>query len=225
MSERDGLVVVVPRGFDHLQIEALLDSRRDWIERACARLDASRRRLEAEPPCPPTHIVLPAVAEEWVVEYRPGSLRTVTAAARESPGQRLIVTGAVDDPQACREALRRWLRRRARRALVPRLVRLAGLHGLEFGRVSVRQQRTRWGSCSRRKTISLSSRLLFLPPAVVDHVLLHELCHTVEMNHSPRFWALLQSGDPRFRAHRRLLRGAQTLIPTWIDHEIEGPAG
>ncbi len=254
MTADRGLEVIVPRRFDHGKIPELVRGKRDWIERAVARVEvraeAQRRRLEAEPPVLPERIALPAMGEEWEVEYRcrrlPGraATRGVTAAGasattggaaetgcaaaarvvvRERPGCGLVVTGDLDDFEACRRALCRWLSRRARRELVPRLAEIAQRHRLEYGRVSVRQQRTRWASCSRRKTISLNARLLFLPPDLVDYVLTHELCHTVEMNHSPRFWTLLGYHDPECRVHRRLLRTAGGSIPTWLDHEAGEP--
>jgi predicted metal-dependent hydrolase len=227
MSVDRGLEVVIPRGFDRRKIRGLLEEKRAWIERTAARMDARRRHLEAEPPRLPERIVLPAVDEEWTVEYRSAASRSAgsnSAVARERPGRRLVVTGDPDDSVAYREALCRWLSRRARAALVPRLAELALRHRLEYGRVSVRQQRTRWGSCSRRKTVSLNARLLFLPPDLVDYVLLHELCHTVEMNHSPRFWTLLGYHEPGCRAHRKLLRRAGEAVPTWLDQEVGEPA-
>lgn len=222
-----GLEVVIPRGFDRRQIPGLLEDKRDWIERTTARMEARRGRLEADPPRLPERISLPAVGEEWEVEYRPrvspAAVKT-GAVVRELPGWRLVVTGDPGDHAAAKEALCRWLRRRARRALVPRLMEIARQHGLEYERVSLRQQRTRWASCSRQKTISLNTRLLFLPPDVVDYVLLHELCHTVEMNHSPRFWALLETRDPHYRTHKKLLRNAGASLPAWLDHDVREPA-
>lgn len=83
------------------------------------------------------------------------------------------------------------LRKQAQLVLPQRLGELARLHGFEFARVSVNSARTRWGSCSGRKHINLSLFLMVLPRRLSDYVLLHELCHTVEMNHGPRFWALM----------------------------------
>lgn len=220
VTEDRGLEVVVPRRFDRRMIPGILQRRSRWIERATTGVEARRRRLELEPPRLPDRIVLPAIAEEWGVEYRSGPGSVVGAIARERPGRDLVVTGDIDDSNACKEALCRWLRRRAERTLVPHLEELGRAHGLMYGRVSVRQQRSRWGSCSRRKTISLNARLLFLPPATVDYVLLHELCHTVEMNHSSRFWALLECHDPECRTHQKLLRRAGDSMPTWLDHEV-----
>lgn len=223
MTWDHGLEVVIPRRFDRRRIPELLDVKRTWIERTTARLEVKRRRLEVEPPRLPERIVLPAVGEDWTVEYRQRPVSESTrssATARELSGWRLVVTGDLEDPAVCKEAVYRWLCRRASRALVPRLEEIAHEHRLDYGRVSVRRQRTRWASCSRRKNISLNARLLFLKPALVDYVLLHELCHTVEMNHSPRFWTLLGYHDPECRSHRKQLRVVGESMPTWLDHEV-----
>ncbi len=84
-----------------------------------------------------------------------------------------------------------------------------------MGRVSIRQQRTRWGSCSRGNSISLNAKLLFLPPELVEYVLLHELCHTRAMDHSARFWAIVAEHDPGFERHRRALKDAGRFVPPW----------
>ena len=83
------------------------------------------------------------------------------------------------------------MRVEAVRVLPGRLVKLASLHGFQYAGVTVRATKTRWGSCSSKKQISLSVSLMLLPDHLIDYVLLHELCHTVEMNHSERFWSLM----------------------------------
>ena len=214
-----GLEVVVPRGFSQRKIPDLLERKREWIERATIQVEARRRRLEADPPRLPERVVLLALDEEWSVEYRaPAVGRRSGATARENLGRRLVVTGDSTDFDGCKQALCRWLSRRARQELESRLASLAGQHGLGYQRVSIRKQRTRWGSCSRHQAISLNAKLLLMPPAAVDYVLLHELCHTVEMNHSSRFWSLLEKHDPDYRAHKKLLKAAAKTMPTWLDH-------
>ena len=81
----------------------------------------------------------------------------------------------------------------------PRLHRLSLKMGHQFRRTSVERPKTRWASCSRRRSISLNAKLLFLPPELVDYVLIHELCHLLEMNHSKRFWTLVMQHTPEFR--------------------------
>ena len=83
------------------------------------------------------------------------------------------------------------LRRKAKSVLPARLAQSAALHGFKYSAVKIRKSKTRWGSCSTKGTISLSFYLLLLPENLIDYVLLHELCHTVHLNHSPAFWALV----------------------------------
>jgi predicted metal-dependent hydrolase len=219
MSPTDGLVVVVPRGFDQEQIPGILERKRPWIERASARA----RARHAEAPSGgatelPKDLVLRCLGAEWRVDYSParaggGGAKTTV---RESPDRRLVVTGDTDDERACRAALRRWLVRKARTTLVPRLAVLAYEHGFATGTVSVRAQRTRWASCSPRGAISLNVKLLFLPPELVDYVLLHELCHTARPDHSQAFWTLLGTHDLDWKAKRKHMRDAHRLVPPWF---------
>ena len=212
-------MVVVPRHFDQRQ-GSCHRARRNlpWIRRAAARVETRRPAdgILAGPdePLLPESVTLPALGEVWRVEYRFPPRRGATA--RETAGGTLLVTGPPGDAEASRQALIRWLRRRAQTGLAARLEEVASAHGLPFRVVTVRHQRTRWGSCSPQRAISLNLRLLFLDPAIVDHVLLHELCHTRELNHSKRFWALLEAHDPDWRVHRRQAREVWRTLPRWL---------
>jgi hypothetical protein len=103
-------------------------------------------------------------------------------------------------------AERAMLTRRARVELTARLRTLAAQHGFEAGRVTIRDQRSRWGSCSPRGDISLNWRLVTMPDTVRDYVLLHELAHLREPNHSRRFWRLMSQICPDWRDARQWLR-------------------
>lgn len=112
-----------------------------------------------------------------------------------------------------RPVVERHLRATAERELPPGVMALAAVHQLTVRRVTVRDQRTRWGSCSRRGTISLNWRLIQTPPFVRDYIILHELMHLREMNHSLRFWRQVESVCPDYdqaerwlKQHARLLR-------------------
>lgn len=104
-----------------------------------------------------------------------------------------------------RDVIKMRLRSRAKEILPGRLQKLATRHGFRYSSVSLRDCHTRWGSCSSRGSISLSIYLVLLPDELIDYVLLHELCHTVEMNHSERFWTLL---DKACQCDSRTLRQA-----------------
>jgi hypothetical protein len=99
------------------------------------------------------------------------------------------------------ESLMRALRRVAQDGLEKAVHRIAKKVGVKIGAVSIRNQSTRWGSCSSSGALSLNWRLILLPPAMHDHVILHELAHRIHMNHSERFWSQLEAWDPEWKRH------------------------
>jgi predicted metal-dependent hydrolase len=104
------------------------------------------------------------------------------------------------------EAEREDLRRRAKPVFEARAAFFAPLAGVSCGSVTVRTQSTRWGSCSAKGNLSFNALLLLAPPEVLDYVVVHELCHRKEMNHSPRFWAEVERLVPDWKAQRLWLR-------------------
>jgi predicted metal-dependent hydrolase len=214
MSVQEGLVITVPRGFDHGRIPGILDRKKRWLARATQVIAEQRARWEADPPdVAPAKVALAAIGQEWAVEYRPAGGRGVTAL--ECPGNRLLVTGDTAKTSLCKGLLKLWLRRKAREHLVPWLKRVADEKGFAFARASIREQRSRWGSCSRRGTISLNLKLLFLPPELVECVLVHELCHTLHHDHSPKFWARLRTLFPDSDAVNAQIGTAWRYVPVW----------
>ncbi|MBR3556084.1 MAG: M48 family metallopeptidase [Oscillospiraceae bacterium] len=104
------------------------------------------------------------------------------------------------------EAEREALRARARPVLEARVAHFAPLVGVSWGKITIRTQRSRWGSCSVQGNLSFNALLLLAPPEVLDYVVIHELCHRKEMNHSPRFWAEVERLMPDWKARRLWLR-------------------
>lgn len=214
VSPRDGLVVVIPKGFDRRRIPALLRDKRRWIDRHLQAVERHRLLRNATATLP-ERIVLRALDREWSVAYR---RRTSEAVAwREVGSDTLSLTGATDNDALTREALRRWLRRKVHHHLAPQLRALADETGLSFARTRAAMQRTLWASCSGRGTISLNLKLLFLPGELVRYVLVHELCHTACPDHSGRFWSLLARHQRDAANHRRRMKDAWRYVPTWVD--------
>jgi hypothetical protein len=105
-----------------------------------------------------------------------------------------------------RAALERWYRRAARAEIAPRLDAAVARAGTTYSALTIRSQRTRWASCSSTGAMSFNWRLLLAPEAVLDYVVEHEVCHIEVMDHSPAFWALLESRVPDWREHSGWLR-------------------
>jgi predicted metal-dependent hydrolase len=241
VSPRDGVRVTVPRRHDLREVERFIDSKREWIAKHLGRFEALR--LAAPPATRPDMIELPALGERWSVVYRETAVRRVTvrmspgaqpppaaAEGRGSPPQlalfpatpavaarELQVTGAIGDTRAVLDALRRWLRGHAAASLLPWLRALSAELDLPFTRVAVRGQRTRWGSCTAQRAISLNWKLVLLPRAAARYVLVHELAHTRHLNHSARFWTLVERHEPGYATLRTVLREAGGRMPAWVD--------
>jgi predicted metal-dependent hydrolase len=197
--------VVVPAGFDRKRLPHILEQKRHWLERTLNRINSEYRSNESIEP--PTVITLPAIGQKWQVEYRSGANR-----CREQHGRLLVCHRKENDWQ---RPLQRWLTVTARSVLPPWLDETSQQLGLDYGKVTIRAQRTRWGSCSSRKNISINRGLLFLPPEQVHYLLVHELCHTRQMNHSPRYWALVAEHIPNYKPLDKALRRAFSSIPWW----------
>ena len=208
-----GLVeVVAPWRTSPRDVEVFIAASRDWIDKTLSRLS---RHGPAATLALPEAIDLPACDSVWRVEYLPGEPR-LSVLREGSSGGRLRVTAR--DPQARRQ-LRDWLLRQGRQILPGRVERIAEAVGLRPDAVSVRRQRTRWGSCSARRRISLNCALLFLPRDLVDYLIVHELCHLRHMNHSRRFWSLVESIRPDSPARERALSRAWNRVPGWVFYE------
>lgn len=215
---RDGLCVVIPPDFDPRLIPEVVARRRDWIEEIMARFRAEREQVgcgaadEA-----PLLLDFRAVDEAWRLEYapRPGRELKLTA---NSHG-RLLVSGegaAGDADDALRRLLRAFVRRRAGLLLPPLVRALAADTGLSPARIAVRFQKSRWGSCSAAGYVNLNAKILFLPPELARHVLLHELCHLEHLNHGRGFHALLEKLSPGARELERRLSGAMLYVPAFL---------
>lgn len=99
-----------------------------------------------------------------------------------------------------------WYKKEARRVFTERLNYFAQLHDLTYKTLRLSSARTRWGSCSRRKSINLNWRLILAPPEILDYVVAHELSHTVHMNHSKRFWAQVEAMMPNHKIQKKWLK-------------------
>jgi predicted metal-dependent hydrolase len=206
------VVVVVPPGARPREVEQFIAAHREWID--SKRTFALRNRPEPQP-FPPATLEFRAVAETWRLQVAGGSgpLRL-----RETGECVLQVSGTATNTRL-RTALRAWLLRIARDRLAPRVAALAAATGVSYAQVSVRRQRSRWGSCSARGTISLNCCLLFQRPEVVDYLIVHELTHVKHMNHSARFWQAVERSCADWRALDRELVKGWRHVPRWIFSE------
>ena len=188
VSPRRPLELVVPRGVRDREVVRILESRRGWIE---ARLAELRAR-------PLLGLDRPGVV--WLEGEPVPVVRVDGARPRAELGHgRLVVAGG-------EAVVERWYRREARRRIEAAVAAEADRLSLAPGAVSIRDQRTRWGSCSSRGTLSFSWRLVLAPAEVLRYVVVHELCHLRHPNHSRTFWLAVERALPGYRDPRAWLR-------------------
>lgn len=202
--------VVVPPGASPAAVQKFIGTHRQWIHRRVADLSTAAPVDNSRP----ASIKLPAIGRHYAVEYEHAG--ESAARVRVAGENALFVKGPLHNDRAIAAGLRSWLADLAHEQLGNELAKVAAESGFRYGRAQIRRQRTRWGSCSASGTISLNVCLMFLRPQVVRYLLLHELCHTKHMNHSAKFWALVESYEPDYRAlDQELLRGWQS-VPGWM---------
>jgi predicted metal-dependent hydrolase len=187
--------VTIPRGGSRAEAERFAERNKAWLERQLERLDARPRR-----------------AAEWLIGtellFRGQPARIESGASGGIPSIRLATeTIPVLDPAAnLRPTVEHHLWTLAAIELPPMVFGFAARHQMPVRRVTVRNQKSRWGSCSRRGTISLNWRLIQTPRHVQEYIILHELCHLREMNHSGRFWREVERVCPDYVAAERWLK-------------------
>ena len=198
----DGTVrVTIPRGGSTAVA-------RQFVERHAAWLECELQRLQVQPRKPTawtigTEIFLRGDAVRIEAGFN-GKTETVRFGGESVQ---------VPDPTAdLRPVIEGRLRQLAARELPPRVLELAARHGLTVRRITVRNQKSRWGSCSRRGTISLNWRLIQTPAFVSDYICLHELVHLRQMNHSPKFWREMERVCPDYRMARHWLKEHSGLL-------------
>ena len=199
--------VVVPKKFDQARVEQMMEEETDRI------ISKQERARVLEMEYRPATISLKAVTRTWDVCY--DDICADSGMVKEQPGSRLHVPGWQKDYRSTANALNGWVYRKANCILPGWLETLNSDLYLDYNRVTIRRQKTVWGSCSAKGNISLNQNLLFLPKDMVDYVLLHELSHIEQLNHSRVFWDLLES---RFKGSREMsgrVRTADSLVPKW----------
>jgi predicted metal-dependent hydrolase len=196
-----GLTVIVPRSYNIGQLSGLLESKGRWISRNLARFS----HLQS----------LPAKKELRSGDTVPYLGRDLELVKRENPdgvgdvtleGNILAVRPELFKNGILESALERWYRAEAARLINERTDKLSSQMGISYKRIVIRGQKTRWGSCSRKKNLSFNWKLIMAPQPVIDYVIIHELTHLKEMNHSKRFWELVAQYCPGWREHKKWLK-------------------
>jgi predicted metal-dependent hydrolase len=192
------VIVTLPRKAAERRAAEAVAELTPWIERRRGALARARAEVARTPG------TIPFLGDELTLVPEPGRTRV-----HRRGGELRIPAGDAS------EALERWYRRQARDIIGPRLDAAVARAGTRYTGLTIRGQRTRWASCSSNGGMSFNWRLLLAPEAVLDYVIEHEVCHLEVMDHSPRFWGLLESRVPDWRDSATWLRryGSTLVLP------------
>jgi len=208
VSRDSGVVIVVPSGFDTSRIPEIIAKKEGWIKRSIEKAQSIGTALEI-----PTRIEFQSIGCSFnvVIEHNSNHKNYLI---EDHDALRLGL-----DPRNKKvpfTLLKKWLRQKAVAMLLPWLEKVSNEHGFTYNRAAIRSQRTRWGSCSPRKNINLNQALVFLRPELAEYLMIHELCHTVELNHSKRFWDLVGKHCQGYRVLDKELKSAKGHVDRWV---------
>jgi len=174
--------------------------------------------LAARPPLGAGRTIpLRGLPHDVYVEPAPAAARRSTVSVEVHSPPSIVVRQSAADPRPLADVIERWLRSEARRDFEQRIADRAREMSLAPARISVRDQRSRWGSASRRGTLSFSWRLVLAPPEILDYVVVHELAHLRWAGHGTRFWSLVRRFAPAADHHRRWLRHHEARLRHALD--------
>lgn len=196
IDPKHGLQVVVPAGVEVKNLDAMLRQHEAWILKhihQAAAQPMKRQFAHGE--------TLPVLGEarRLEIEIKPRGKQSSVALNNDVLHVRLGAGSLPNNQHEIRQLLEGWYRHYAREYIQARVAQLAHQHGFKHGHVTIKAQTTRWGSCSSKGNLNFNWRLIMTPPAAIDYVIIHELCHLRELNHSRRFWALVARYCPDYK--------------------------
>lgn len=191
ITPRGELVIVSPRTLSTRRIDQLLQEYAGWISKHKRKVPEVKLHDGAE-------ISIYGDNEKIVYAESAGKRHTI-----EDSDAGLIVRAEIGEHE---QVLKKWLLKNAKQGIIARVEELAEQFGFKYNKVAVRDQGTRWGSCSAQKNLNFSWRLMLAPLTILDYVIIHELAHTKQMNHSDKFWKIVQECMPDYRTQRKWLR-------------------
>lgn len=198
-----GVVVYSPYRLAQTEIDAFLKQKQQWISDKLAQVQAQREhrprvRWEAG-------AQLPYRGGTLALDIVPGATRERMVLLGDTLRMEWRGNGTPPPAEAARLAAR-WYREQARQEIHDRVLHFQAQLAVRPRRVTVKNQKRRWGTCTSRGALYFNWRLILAPPAVLDYVVVHELCHLRELNHSPRFWQLVHTVLPDAAARKTWLR-------------------
>jgi predicted metal-dependent hydrolase len=202
VSGLEGVRAVVPPNFSSSDLSEFLSSKQDWLRKTCRHFETLRLRCGT---LDSASLLFLGQRYRCVVV---GDLR-FSATVSETLQ---TITFHIPDRRKVKSYQQEWYRHQTSIIVNDRLPSIAQKMGLKYNKISIKKQRSRWGSCSRKGNLNFNLVLAAAPLEVIDYVIIHELAHLVALDHSARFWTVVGQADPEFRSHRKWLSDFAPLI-------------
>jgi predicted metal-dependent hydrolase len=198
VTSQGAVVVTAPHGIPEFLISQFVKHHQDWIQRTQA--------AQHQKPHPVTEDTVQLFGKKYELVLTTDIEKPLGVFVQ---GERVVVNQSrhvAARERAAKTKLTSFLKRTAESYLRPRTHALAKTMNTTFGRLTLREQKTRWGSCSSQGNLNFNWRLVHYPPAIIDYVIIHELAHRHHMNHSTKFWEEVSKYDSEYRQHRLWLK-------------------
>ena len=204
-SSAGELTVVVPQGKQASLAHAFLQEKSSWVEKHI-RHHIAKPSMSVRPDL----LDLKMLKEKWVIQYKEGVEGHIEY--HELPNHCLLIRGEIGSDKLVNKIIGLFLKNKASQLFFSMIEALAKQYNFQYNGITLRGQKGRWGSCSSQKKLNINYKLLLMPEAVTRYVFIHELCHTIEMNHSPRFWQLVEKIIPEYRQYQQYLKKHGAII-------------
>ncbi len=202
VSSINGVRAMVPLNYNPKELEIFVTSKRDWILRTSQYYSKLKERNGGFEPY--TIYFLGSKYRFHVVKDRRPS--TVVSDIIK------LITFHVTDRRRYKQHIHEWYKQQTARIIAERLPTLASRFNVKYNKVSIKNQKSRWASCSKNGNLHFNLLLAAAPPNVIDYVMIHELMHLIEFDHSNQFWQLVQEADPDYKKHREWLANYSLVI-------------
>ncbi len=202
VSGINGVEAIVPPDYRAEELQSFVSAKRDWIIKTSRYYSRLKERCGEHEPG--TIYFLGSKYHFHVVKDRKQS-----AVVSDSIK---VITFHVVDRRRYKQGVQEWYREQTGKIIAERLPALAGRLSMKYGKLSIKSQRSRWASCSKKGSLNFNLLLAAAPPEVIDYVIIHELMHLIEMDHSSRFWQLVKEADPDYKKHKEWLTSYAPVI-------------
>lgn len=197
IDDEGQVIVVTPRWYPKRKIDRFIEEKRDWIEKSLSKINSTKKIIDSK-----TEIMI------FGKKYSKEIVSDDSFAGGISLMDNKFIINQITAEESLYTSrkINRFLKNTAEKYLLPRTHQIGKHMKINFGNITLREQKSRWGSCSSLGNLNFNWRLVHHPTVVIDYVIVHELAHRIHLDHSSNFWSLVEKYHPDYRIHRGWLK-------------------